>query len=445
MWKEVRKKFDEIVRNDDRTIPGLDGTPTRYLDFQMPIEALHMLGFLRGQHGRVSSMRQVNDAAAMFSFNNTEVELLLEMFKQLGMVLYFPEVPGCNDFIVLDAQWLIDALSCLIREEEFHGSLLTDLLEEDPSEDQEVWHRTPTEAVWSENDVKRGWFSVGLIDFIWGHKTKYKSLSATKVQLEYLKKVLTHFNLVHCVPRDGDLFFIVPALVPKAPQLPAPPLLEGSEMLPEMPPCVAWELHRVRKKYGQNVGVFAFRFDFREEDFFPSDLFESMICAVATNISREFKKKAVRFLVKFYRHEATFGFNEHYIHAKKDDLTMQVYCINCVAGNYSTARYALKVFGNCADTLLQKTIYYDVNLGYVDNEQYKYTSSSESDVDLAPSAVQKIWYGDPNLADSERVWKKQVNQGGEAYFVYLAHTCTFTHIEMPYTLSARRFGMHIVK
>ena len=145
--KEVRKKFDDIVRNDDRTMPGLDGTPTRYLDFQMPIEALHMLGFLRGQHGRVSSMRQVNDAAAMFSFNNTEVELLLEMFKQLGMVLYFPEVPGCNDFVVLDAQWLIDALSCLIREEEFHGSLLTDLLEEDPSEDQELWHRTPTEAV----------------------------------------------------------------------------------------------------------------------------------------------------------------------------------------------------------------------------------------------------------------------------------------------------------
>ena len=59
---------------------------------------------------------------------------------------------------------------------------------------------------------------------------------------------------------------------------------------------------------------------------------------------------------------------------------MQVYCINCNAGNYSTARYALKVFGKCADTLLQKSIYYDVNLGYVDNELYKYTSSSESDV-----------------------------------------------------------------
>ena len=408
--KEVRKKFDEIVRNDDRTMPGLDGTPTRYLDFQMPIGALHMLGYLRAEHGRVSSMEQVHDAAELFSFNHTEVELLLQMFRQLGMVLHFPEIEGCNDFIVLDAQWLVDAMSCLIREEELHGSLLTELVEDDPSEDQKVWHRTPTGALWNEVDVKRGWFSLDLLDFIWGHTTKYNKLSATEFQLECLKKILTHFNLVHCVHREDGLFFVVPALVPIAPRLPAPPSLKISEQLPEMPACVAWKLHRVRQKRGQNVGVFDFKFDFTDEDFFPNDIFESLVCAVATEISHEFSKKKVRSSANFYRQEATFRFNEHYIHAKKDDLTMQVYSIHFGAGNYNTAKYALKLFRECADELLQKTICYDVKLGYVHNGHYTYTTAAESDLHLAPSAVKKIWHGDPNLSKSDRTWEKQVSE-----------------------------------
>ena len=430
--KEVRKKLDEIVHNDDRTMSGLDGTPTRYLDFQMPIGALHMIGYLRAEHGRVSSMQQVNDAAELFSFNQAEVELLLDMFKQLGMVLHFPEIEGCNDFIVLDAQWLIDAMSCLIREEKLHGSLLRELREDYPTEGRKAWHRTPTGAFWSENDVQRGWFSVGLLDFIWGHKTKYKKLSATTTQLEYLKKVLTHFNLVHRVTRKDGIFFVVPALVPMAPMLPTPPSLKVSEQLPQMPACVAWELHRVRQKYGQKVGVFDFQFDFTGEDFFPNDIFESLVCAVATEISGEFSKKAVDPSVNFYRQEATFAFNEHYIHAKKDGLTMQVYSINCGAENYSTARYSLKLFRECADDLLRQTIYYDVKLGYVNNGHYTYSSALESDLTLAPSAVANVWHGELNLSNSDRTWKKQVNDGYQYHarnstHVYRAHLRVHVH------------------
>ena len=436
----MRTKLDDIVGNDDRTMPGLDGTPTRYLDFQMPIGALHMLAYLRAEHGRVSSMQQVYDAAEVFSFNKAEVKLLLDMFKQLGMVLHFPEIDGCNDFIVLDAQWLIDAMSCLIREEKLHGSLLTELLEDDPSEEHQVWHRTPTRALWNEEDVKRGWFSVGLLDFIWGHTTKYKKLAATEIQREYLKKILTHFHLVHRVPRDGDIFFVVPALVPEAPTLPTPPSLKSSEQLPQMPVCVAWQLHRVRQKYGQKVGVFDFQFDFTDEDFFPNDIFESLVCAVATKISDEFSKKKVEFEVDFYRQEVTLAFNEHYIHAKKDGLTMQVYSINCGAENYSTARYSLKVFRQCADKLLKKTICYSVKLGYVRNGHYTYSTASESD--LTPREVENIWHGDPNLSNSARTWKQQVNDG----YRYHAHSSTHVyrahlsvHVHLYWATSRPRF------
>ena len=202
--------------------------------------------------------------------------------------------------------------------------------------------------------------------------TKYKSLAATKIELDFLKNVLTYFHLIHRVASGTDEFFIVPALVPEAPTLPAPPLIKGSEQLPQMPVSVALELHRVRREYGPNVGVFDFMFDFEDEDYFPDDLFESLVCAVATKISNKFKEKAVRFSVNFYRHEATFGFNEHYIHATKGPLSMRVFSINCDAGNYTTAQYSLQVFQECIDPLVQKRLNYRVHLGCVHNGVYTY-------------------------------------------------------------------------
>jgi hypothetical protein len=337
----------------------------------MPLRAVQMLGVLRDRHGKSCSMEQANDAAVLFSFNREQVTILLQMFKHLGMVLHFPEVSGCDDIIVLEVQWLIDVMSCLIREEELHGSLLQDLLEDDPSDHLQVWHRTPNGVVWNEDDIKNGWFPVGLLEYIWGHTKKYNKLAATETELEFLKKVLTHFHLVNRVSRDGDLFFVVPALVPMAPKVPAPPLLENSNQSPQMPASVAWQLHRVRQQHGSNVGVFDFTFDFEDEGFFPDDLFESLLCAVATNILCQVHNKEVRFLVDFYRHEATFAFNEHYIHAKKHQLSMQVYCINYGAGNYTTSQYSLNLFRECANNLLQN-IDYNVNLGYVDNGNYAY-------------------------------------------------------------------------
>ena len=67
MLKEVRAKLDEIVRSDNRTIKGLDGTQTRYLDFQMPLKAVQMLGFLRGKYQKFCSIEQVHEAAELFA------------------------------------------------------------------------------------------------------------------------------------------------------------------------------------------------------------------------------------------------------------------------------------------------------------------------------------------------------------------------------------------
>ena len=415
MFKELRAKLDDIVRNDKRTVVNLTGVPTPYLEFQMPLKALQMKGLLEAKYGRSCILQQVNDAAGKFKFKQTEVKVLLDMFKQLGMILYFPEIDGCDKFISLKTQWVIDAMSCVIREEELHGSLLQDLLDDDPSDENQVWHRTPTKVVWNENDVKRGWFPVGLIDFIWEHSTKYGKLKATKNEVNFLKKLLTHFHLFHRVTRREDEFFVVPALVPEAPPLAPPPTLENNEELPDLPACVAWELHRVRQQYGQRVGVFEFKFDFKDEDYFPDDLFESLACAVATKISDKFSDNPVRFLVDFYHREATFGFNEHYIHAKKDPLSMRVFSINCGAGNHTTAQYSLQVFQKCASELLQK---YEVDLGYVADGKYTHATVPNNEVVYSGDGclqlnsvgieAQQIWNGKPDLDNMDMRWIKQV-------------------------------------
>ena len=74
---ELRLALTEVVKNDDRKIPGLDGTPTRHLDVKMPIKALRMLAFLRSRHGRTCSIDQLHDAAALFCFNDLELQMLL--------------------------------------------------------------------------------------------------------------------------------------------------------------------------------------------------------------------------------------------------------------------------------------------------------------------------------------------------------------------------------
>ena len=48
--KELQHALTEIAKNDDRKIPGLDGTPTPYLLFKMPVKALQMMAYLRSRN-----------------------------------------------------------------------------------------------------------------------------------------------------------------------------------------------------------------------------------------------------------------------------------------------------------------------------------------------------------------------------------------------------------
>ena len=101
VFVELRAALTQIARDDARTVKGLNGKDTRYLEFEMPIKALELLDSLKHLHGRVCLMKDVHREAKLFALDGShQVETLLEAFKDLGMILYFPKVPGCDQLVI---------------------------------------------------------------------------------------------------------------------------------------------------------------------------------------------------------------------------------------------------------------------------------------------------------------------------------------------------------
>lgn len=424
VFKELRQKLATMVKDDKRTVPDFYGADVPYLNFEMPVSAVEMLTFLRKKYGDVCSKTQLEDIAkGTYWFTSAQVTALLKMFHNFGMVLHFPKVPGCENIVVLRNKWLINAVAALIREEELHGSMLQDLLDDDPSDPLHLWHRTPTGVIWNEDDVKRGCFSEDLLGYIWGHSTKYSKLAATTEQLEFLKNVLTYFDLAHRIARDDGNFYLIPALVPNAPTLTLPSPIEEGTQFHRIPTIVALKAQKLKQLHGSHVNVFHITLDFSKEKYLSHSFFDKLTCAVASKIEKDFENRKVRESLLFYRGEATFSWNEHFIYAKKYPLKIRVYPINCGLENYATSRYCLRVFLECIERLLKNVaidkldskMQIDQLLEIRTTSKYDLTlgcdkSYHEAGIDKPNSKVLKMWQGPVDLKNPNQEWKHQVRQ-----------------------------------
>ena len=408
VFGELREALIRIVEQDQRTVPGLDGTSTHYRDFQMPIRAVEMLTTLRHNHGNVCTREDITREANLFAFDPTQVKLLTKMFHNLGMLLHFPDVPGCEHLVILEVQWLVNAVACIIREEDNHGSLLQELLADAPS--GQSWHVTPTGVLWKPDDIRRGWFPVGLLDYIWGHKIRFKKTAAKAEDLSGLKILLNHFNLVYPMTRNLTQFFVVPALAPSPPpRRPLPPsVMAAIDPTGQMPTEMLWQLDRLKQRHGENVEVSDFKLDFTRENFLPEERFERLVCAVASEISSSLGEN----VVNFYRGEATFSFDKRYMHAKLHPLSIQVHSINYDASSIRACiracQYSLCVFLKCALESFSTGDMYDVWLGYPVQEephmQYAGICSQNRD-------VQKIWLNGESFANTYAKWWNDMSRG----------------------------------
>ena len=406
VFSELRAALLQVVHGDQRKVMGLDGKPTRYMDLKMPIKAIEMLASLRHNHDKVCKREDIARHAHMFAFDDPKHgELLVKMFHNLGMLLHFPNVSGCEDLIILEPQWLVNALATLIREEELHGSVLDELIGElGKSQSGGELYYVTNGHVWHPNDVKRGLFSVPLLNHIWGHKTKFGGIGATKEQLNGLKALLKHFYLIYPISGEDEEFFVVPALAPSPPPL-SNSELAGIEPLKEFPTGMIRPLRQMKKKHGDNnVKVLDFKLDFSRQKFLPKEWFERLLCAVATKISESLGQNDV----KFYHGEGTFSFDKRYIHTKLHlrEFYIQVYCIDCGASDLRACQYSLRTFLQCALEIFSNGEEYDVRLRCpLKDEQ----SPVYHGIDSQDRNVHEIWFNGRSFVSSCAHWWNKSN------------------------------------
>ena len=88
VFGEFRVALTQIAREDTRTVKGLNGNDTRYMEFNMPIKALELLDSLKHIHGQVCLMDDVHREAKLFALDGPyQVETLMKAFNNLGMVI----------------------------------------------------------------------------------------------------------------------------------------------------------------------------------------------------------------------------------------------------------------------------------------------------------------------------------------------------------------------
>lgn len=258
--------------------PGLNGKHTSYVNFEMPTRALMLLSMLKssahhnhderglGPIRNVCSLKNVSTTAAKLELDSSPdfIKYLLEIFSGLGAVTWFSDV--APELIILDPQWLIDSMACLIREHEGLHSELLDHLQQDKR----------AAPLFRANIVKRGFFPVKLLEYIWASgEEKYGHLNAKPKEINALKKILTKFGLICHVSmqredmgsaQDGDDFFAVPALL--------------TTVTEEQQNSKAF-LAKLLKRDGTQLCTC--RWDFSRHKWMPDCVFQRLVCTIVAS------------------------------------------------------------------------------------------------------------------------------------------------------------------
>ena len=291
----LRSAIHEAVQNDTRKVKGLpcspcvpiscvdcthacatesdlDGVDTPYLKFRMPTRALMLLHTLKhgpkvegasasGPGRRVCSYADFKAAAKDVGLDHRDeaIERLLHMLSGLGAVNWFPNV--AKDLVVLDPRWLLDSMSCLIREHDGHHSQLVEHLEDD----------TNALPLLRKGDVKHGIFPAKLLDFLWcSDKAEYGALNAKPMELRALKEILEHFGLMCRVQlhpegdeTESEECYVVPPLLPDS--IPTDSYMRDYLTCPDAKMCTLI-------------------CDFSKKKWLQQSVFQRLVCTIVTHL-----------------------------------------------------------------------------------------------------------------------------------------------------------------
>lgn len=138
-------------------------------------------------------IHRVREVAARYNVTSAEeVQEMLHVFHELGVVLHFTGTVALEQVIIVNPQWLIDNISLLIRDKVLHPYNRKELVLSGVVEDVQRLQ-------------KRALASVDLMSFFWGRES-----------VQFFVDLMRETLLLSDWPYAGqDTLFLVPSLLPK--------------------------------------------------------------------------------------------------------------------------------------------------------------------------------------------------------------------------------------
>ncbi len=103
-----------------------------HIKMKIPIAWTRIYDKLMETKKRNMSLHEVIEISKTYGIDDeSHVTSMLSMFHQLGMILHFNKTNELRDLVILDPQWLVDALTMVIRDFELHSyddDLTSDLI-----------------------------------------------------------------------------------------------------------------------------------------------------------------------------------------------------------------------------------------------------------------------------------------------------------------------------
>ncbi len=211
-----------------------------------PVPYMRLLGKLYEQEGKpehaIMSIKDINQYAAAYNIMSEEgVHQFLMFHHATGDLTYFPDM---KDFVIVNAQWLIDVFTRVITIDEYQGK-------------RDVVNHGELDRLRKEGLIKK---DGPLFADLWRDL-----VGDDEAHIDHLKHLMCKFDLMM---EHGDHFYMIPCLLKK-----------GDDVEQPNPACPTIYLQFHASQSSQED--FHGNIDKMYDHFLPSALFHQLICRIA--------------------------------------------------------------------------------------------------------------------------------------------------------------------
>ena len=186
-YKRVRKEISDITQ-----LKLKKDTPLSWILFR---KLLQLFPQTSRNSINIISVNDVHDIASLAKVQSSDVEAVLCFYHELGVLLYYPNIKGLKQKVILNPQWFVECLGKVLA--------LPGATEERDAEDESDWELFHTKGILVQRLYARVW------------------RECQGVQPEEFMELLTHFQLAVEVKVDTRVYFnehskkyFVPSVLP---------------------------------------------------------------------------------------------------------------------------------------------------------------------------------------------------------------------------------------